>query len=212
MSIVYLLFNTIFVRTVSARRAIFGLSIIIFISLYLLHLYLDSKAPLNSKIKSVDLLAYAFSAVFFLYEVRLSLGREKWRSYIIFGFIAATLTAYSSIPALIVYFSNDKLLAGTVYETILTLTIFVFAFVKILLADTLTDAGESPFITKLKVAAANLEANFNNTTNNPEETEGEYVPENQISILDASTNENSADVSEESISAEASTDTEEPLQ
>ena len=137
LSIVYLVLNTVFVRTISIRRASFGLAIIVFLALYLSYIYFDSKAPIASPVKLIDQLTYAFAAVFFLYEIRLSLGREKWKSYIIFGFIAAVLSAYSAIPAIIVYFALDKIIATSIYESILTLTIFIFISFKLILVDSL---------------------------------------------------------------------------
>ena len=82
----------------STNRASFGLFTIIFMAFYSAYLYFDTSLPLNSPAKITDQMAYLFAAVFFLYETRLSLGREKWRGYIAFGFIAAMLTAYSVVP------------------------------------------------------------------------------------------------------------------
>ena len=188
LSVVYFALNTIFIRTVSARRANFGLCVIIFLALYLAYLYFDPTAPINSPIKTVDQLTYAFAAVFFLYEIRLSLGREQWTSYIIFGFLAASLAAYSSIPALITYFAKNRtVISNSIYETILTFTIFLFIALKLLLTDKLTENSESPLITKLK-AAAQKRAEELSPSVMPQELpteEGEDMPdENQISILD----------------------------
>ena len=192
LSIVYLVLNTVFVRTVSIRRASFGLAIIVFLALYLSYIYFDSRAPINSPVKIVDQLAFAFSAVFFLYEIRLSLGREKWKSYIIFGFIAAALSAYSAIPAIIVYFTLNRIIATSIYESILTLTIFIFIAFKLILIDRLTDAGESSFVIKLKKAAKEREEQLNPKVESAEEKieaeESEEPDENQLSILDTRNN------------------------
>ena len=217
LSIAYLVMNTVFVRTVSARRATFGLAIIIFLALYLSYLYFDSKAPISSPIKTVDQLVYAFGAVFFLYEIRLSLGREKWKAYLIFGFIAAALAVYSAVPALIVYFVNGEVVANSIHETILTLAIFIFIASKLILVDKLTDAGESPFITKLKKAAADREEELNPKANteatekiDKEESESDDL--NQISILDTKRENESSALFEENQRVEIQTDSEDSIQ
>lgn len=190
LSIVYFALNAIFTRTVSVRRANFGLFTVIFLALYLAYLYFDTEAPINSPIKIADELAYAFAAVFFLYEIRLSLGREKWKAYIIFGFIAALLTAYSSIPALITYFVSEVEISNSVYESILSLSIFIFITAKLFLTDRLTEQKESPFIEKLKKAAEKREHDLTASAEPYQAPTNEEVldncDKNQISILDAS--------------------------
>ena len=197
LSIAYLFLNTAFIRTVSIRRATFGLSIILFLSVYLTYLYFDGSAPISSPVKTVDQLTYAFSAVFFLYEIRLSLGREKWKAYILFGFIAALLAAYSAFPAIIVYFVNGAVVSNSIYESILTFSIFIFISSKLILVDSLTDAKESQFITKLKESAAKREEELNPkakvTEKNEEIAEELDIPdENQISILEINSADDSA--------------------
>lgn len=189
LSIAYLFLNTAFIRAVSIRRATYGLSIILFLAVYLTYLYFDGSAPISSPVKTVDQLTYAFGAVFFLYEIRLSLGRQKWKAYIIFGFITALLSAYSAIPAMIVYFAKGEVISNSVYESILTFSIFLFIASKLMLVDNLTDENESQFITKLKEAAAKREEELNPKKEISEVTEENNeqpdVPdENQISILE----------------------------
>jgi len=158
----------------------------------LLEEYFRDGEPINSPIKTVDILTYAFTAVFFLYEIRLSLGREKWKAYIIFGFIAATLCAYSSIPTLITYFVTGKVISNSIYETVLTLTICLFIVMKLLLTDRLIEKKEAPFIEKLKAAASKRDAEIHPAISvtseedvEDDETEIGIEPdENQISILD----------------------------
>ena len=195
LSVTYFVLNTIFIRTVSIRRSNFGLCMILFLGLYIAYLYFDTTAPINSPIKTVDILTYAFTAVFFLYEIRLSLGREKWKAYIIFGFIAATLCAYSSIPTLITYFVTGKVVSNSIYETVLTLTICLFIIMKLLLTDRLIEKKEAPFIEKLKAAASKRDAELHPAVDVASDdnvcedvTEIEIEPdENQISILDIQT-------------------------
>ena len=193
LSIGYFILNTIFIRTVSARRANFGLFTVIFLALYLAHLYFDTAAPINSPIKISDQLAYAFAAAFFLYEIRLSLGREKWKLYIIFAFITAILTAYSSIPALITYFVRGEEISNSIYESLLTLSICLFSLLKLLMTYYLTERKEASFVQNLKAASIRREIQLSHTleefhvNETLHEAESEIIDEpleNQLSILD----------------------------
>ena len=223
LSIVYLIFNTFFIRTVSARRAGFGLCITIFFSLYLIYLFFYSSVTINSPIRTIDQLTYAFAAVFFLYEIRLSMGREIWKPYLIFGFISAALAAYSSIPAIIVFFVKGEVISNfvkdeiildsvlnsphtkeafvsmSIYESLLTLSILIFIVSKLILTDKLIERKQSSFVQKLIENAEKRDAALNPVEN--QEIDGqeaaitEEIPdENQFSILDITPN------SEESIS------------
>ena len=189
LSVIYLILNTVFIRTVSARRANFGFCIIIFFALYLTYLYFDVSVPINSPIKITDQFTYTFTSVFFLYEIRLSLGREKWKSYLIFGFISAILAAYSAIPALIFYFVKGVSLSDTIRETVLTLTILIFISSKLALTYRLTKSGEHSLITNLKRSAEERISELSpaKIEEEPEVTETEEeieVPdEKQIAIL-----------------------------
>ena len=208
LSIIYFALNTIFIRTVSVRRANFGLCTIAFFGLYLAYLYFDKSLPINAPAKIVDQIAYVFAAVFFLYEIRLSLGREKWRSYMIFGFGAAIFSAYSSIPSLITYFVNGEVISNSIYESILTLSVFLFAIFKLFLTDKLVERKESPVVTELKAAAERRNAEIYPTPEPlPEEElseeaeESEAPDENQYSILDI-VNASSTDAETEEIITE----------
>ena len=61
---------------------------------------------LNSPNKLISQMAFLLAALFFLYEARISLGREKWRGYCIFGLAALAANAYSAVPAVILYFAK----------------------------------------------------------------------------------------------------------
>ena len=134
-------------------RANFGLFAVIFLALYASLLYFDKSMPVNSPNKITDQMAFLFSAVFFLYETRISLGREKWAAYTAFGFVALLLTAYASIPELIVYFATGEILAASLLESILTFSLFVFISARVIIAGFISEDGEAEFITKLKSAA-----------------------------------------------------------
>ncbi len=217
LSIVYFALNTIFIRTVSIRRANFGLCAIVFFGLYLAYLYFDKSMPINAPVKIVDQIAYVFASVFFLYEIRLSLGREKWRSYMLFAFGTAVFSAYSAIPALITYFVNGEVISNSIYESILTLSVFLFAVFKLFLTDKLVECKQSPIVTQLKAAAERRIAELHPAPTHqheeeiPESTEESEVPdEKQYSILDIVSEENADTEVKEEINEEE-TEKEEPV-
>ncbi len=153
-SIVYFAISNIIVARRSMKRSDCALFVLLFACIYTAFIYFDTTLPINSPTKTVNILAYLSVAVFFLYETRLSLGRERWRQYIAFGFICATLCAYSSVPSLIYYFANGEALALSIYESILTLAFAIFATLRLLLVSFLTPDEPSRVVTGIKAAAA----------------------------------------------------------
>ena len=126
----------------STKRASFGICTVLFLCLYAIYLYFNSELPLNAPNKTLDQMLYLFAAAFFLYETRLSLGREKWRPYIAFGFIAAAISAYSSIPAVIIYFAKGETVSNSIYEIALNLSLFIFITSRLLLTGNLIEDKE----------------------------------------------------------------------
>lgn len=152
-AIAYFAISSILVARRSIKRSDYALFVLLFACVYTAFIYFDTTLPINSPTKTVNILAYLSVALFFLYEARLSLGREKWRQYIAFGFICATLCAYSSIPSLIYYFVKGEPLALSIYESILTLSLFIFAALKLILVSFLTGDEPSQVALKIKEAA-----------------------------------------------------------
>ena len=153
VSILYFVFSATLEKARSRNRALSGLVIVVFLALYAATLYFSRNVPLNSPAKIADQMAYLFAAIFFLYETRISIGREKWHIYSAFGMIAMLLSAYSSIPSLIVYFINGQVISKSIYETALTLTLFIFISGKMLLIPNLQIDAESPTVNLIREAA-----------------------------------------------------------
>ena len=159
LSIIHFILTALVENHSSTKRASFGLCTVIFLALYAAYLYYSTALPLNAPNKIVDEMAFLFSAIFFLYEIRLSIGREKWRSYIAFGFIAALVSAYSSIPSLIVYFAKGEIISNRIYENALIFTLFIFITARLILTAKLTEDKECPTVsTLIKFAEAREEA------------------------------------------------------
>jgi hypothetical protein len=172
----------------SFGRADFGIVTVVFLAVYVIYLYFNNDQPINSPGKILDQITLLFAAVFFLYETRLSIGREKWRAYIAFGFIAAILSAYSAIPSLIYYFARGTEVTGSVYEMILTASLCVFITARLFITGVLIPDTVSPFATIFKMASeARSEeiAPAIKEEETPEPEEISAIDENQLTIDDA---------------------------
>lgn len=148
-SIPHFFLNSFIKEPHDTARASAAFLTIIFLSIYPAYLYFNSRMPINSPNKIIDQMAYLSVAIFFLYELRISLGRERWRSYISFGLVAALLTAYSSIPALITYFAKGEAISDSINESILTFTLFIFVAFRLILVRFLYTEEPSPVVTKI---------------------------------------------------------------
>ena len=126
------------------------MAIVVFLAIYSAYLYFDSKLPLNSPCKTVDRMAFLGAAAFFLFETRISLGREKWKGYSAFGLIGASLALYSALPSLIVYLVRREVISNSIYETVLMLAIFVFITARLILTINLPEDKESEFVRFIK--------------------------------------------------------------
>ena len=124
-------------------KASFSLCIVFFLALYAAYLFFNKEVhPTNSPNKLVDQMAYLFSAVFFLFETRIYLGRTKWRPYVASGLAATLLCAYSAIPSLIIYFANGYTVSDSIIESVLTLTLSVYICSRVLQTRSLGSAEE----------------------------------------------------------------------
>ncbi|MBQ8689871.1 MAG: hypothetical protein IJ515_05875 [Clostridia bacterium] len=190
LAIGYFVVSALYISRRSIKRSNYGLITLLFLCAYVAFIYFDTSLPLNAPNKIADEMAYLFIALFFLYEIRLSLGRERWKQYIAFGFMAALLSAYSSIPALIVYFAKGKTISLSIYENVLTLMFFVFITLKLLLASYLTEDKTSSVVEGIMKLSAERSAELETPTETVEdaitanEEVAEEPDENQISIMD----------------------------
>ena len=136
-------------------KAAFSLSIVFFLALYAILLYFDTKEhPVNSPNRFVDQMAYLSAALFFLFEARIPLGRTKWRGYVTFGLIATLLCTYSAIPSLVLYIVNQSVISESIIESILTLTLAIFIFSKVLQFKSMTPDTECDVAKSISMLAS----------------------------------------------------------
>ncbi len=183
ISVVYLFLYPFLGRRYSEKRGIAGLAVIACLALYAIYLFIDTSLPINSPNKLVDQLSYVCAALFFLGEVRLSLGRERWASYVTFGMISALLAAYSSVPSLVLYFHGlitdgaEVILSKSICESVLTAALFLFISARVAKVSLLN--ADAPGAVAKMISAAN-EAKEETAP----DTVSEPADENQLSIDD----------------------------
>jgi hypothetical protein len=135
-------------------RAIFCMICTAFLILYAGYLYFDTALPLNAHTKICDQTAFVAAAIFFLFETRISLGREKWPLYTACGFAAASLCAYSSIPSLLVYLFKGSVISNSIEETLVTFFLFAYVFSRTVLSLLLKGESATPLMIALNADAS----------------------------------------------------------
>lgn len=143
LSVISFFLSVFIERRDNIYKAAFSICIVMFLAIYAALLYFNKEQhPTNSPNRIVDQMAYLFSAIFFLFETRIPLGRAKWRGYVAFGLSATLLCGYSAIPSLILYIARGYILSESLAESILTLTLMIFIGSKILQFRALTPDTE----------------------------------------------------------------------
>ena len=153
------LFLTVFLDERRAKlRGLFALATVLIGAAYASFLYFNSGSPINAPNKLVEQMAYLFASLFFLYEARISLGREMWRGYTAFGLIAALITAYASIPALFTYAIDGAMVTKTVESAVLLLAMSIFIFARLAMAVFAAPDRESDEMSVLRLYAERRES------------------------------------------------------
>lgn len=141
--------------SLSDRRAGLGMLTVLLYGIYAAFLYYDTTLPLNAPIKIADQMTYLAFALFLLYEVRISLGREQQGLYSAFGFIAGMMASYSAVPSILLYIIKGRVLSFSLAETILTLGTLLFIIGRMLVRDSSPEDRPIPLMGEIiRVAEA----------------------------------------------------------
>lgn len=156
LSVAHHFFNALITDSKTTLRAYFAIATIAFLALYSTLIYLDSTLSVNDLSKVLRQMAFIFCAIFFLYEARISLGREMWRMYTAFGLVAASVSAYTAIPAIITYYvkgatvsSSGSRSLASIEEYLLLLALFIFILARLCLTTVLKEKKENELIKML---------------------------------------------------------------
>lgn len=143
ISVAYIFLSIFIEKRISSFKGLISLSIVVFLTVYACFLYFNKQThPTNSPNKIIDQLTFLLSAIFFLFESRIPLGRAKWRPYVSFGLIAALMCYYSSIPALAYYIGEKRLISNSLIESIFLLTLAIYITTKVLQTKNLIPDSE----------------------------------------------------------------------
>lgn len=152
----YFLFAVLYEFKICDLRAVSAMICTLFLILYAGYLYFDSALAINATTKLVDQMAYIAAAIFFLFETRISLGREHWPLYTAIGFVAALLCAYSAIPSALVYFFDGRVITNSAEETFTTLFLFAYIACRTVLSLFLKGERATPLMAALHEDARKL--------------------------------------------------------
>lgn len=133
----------------SSLRADLGMTAALFFASYAAHLFFRAGTPINHPAKIVDEMAYLAVAIFLLYETRISLGRVNWRCYTVFATISTVITAYASIPALIVYLAKGETISASIQQSLLLFAAFIFSASRLIHKMNLATDSPSGFATAI---------------------------------------------------------------
>lgn len=184
LSALYFLFAVLYEIKVCDLRAIFGMVCSLFFIFYAGYLYFDTDLPINAATKLTDQAAFIFAAIFFLYETRISLGLERWHLYTALGFISSLLCAYASIPALLIYFFKNRIIANSIEETFVVFFLFVYIFCRTLLSLLLKPEKPTPFMAALQEDAKKLADAVAANGPLPFEPKGKEAPEEKADVAE----------------------------
>ena len=143
-------------RTSSSRAAL-GLATVLAFALYTSYLYFDKALTINNPNKIIDEMAFLLAALFFLYEIRISISREAWHLYVVIGAIASAICFYSALPAIVMFGVNEQLVSKSLEENVLMLTVAIFIYARLILVSSYKEDKKSDFISTLKDAALDRE-------------------------------------------------------
>ncbi len=161
LTAVYLIRAALDSARYSAGRAGFAICGVLFFATYAAYLYFEASLPINAPNKLVDQMAYLFGSLFLLFETRISLDRQAPRAYVAMGLISASIAAYSSIPAIIVYLATGKSVSNSIYDVALSFAFCVFVILRLISFDRAKSDVESGIVATVREYADNQEACLN---------------------------------------------------
>ncbi len=187
LSIAHHFFNAFTTESKDTVRAYFATATIAFLAFYAIEVYIDSSLAVNDPSKVLRQITFMVAAAFFVFEARISLGREKWRIYSTFGLIAASLTAYASIPALVTYYVNGEVInspsvksLASLEEYVLLFALFIFILARLCLTIFLKEETENELVKALGEYAKDREERVNESYGRFQE----IFASKQLSIFD----------------------------
>ena len=152
----YFAFSSLVPTARNLPRAEFGMLAALFFAFYTAYLYFAIGMKVNLPAKLLDEMVMLSVAIFLIQDTRVSLGREKWKPYFVFGAIAILLTAYSAIPTVIVYIFRGITVSESLPRTLLIFAMLIFTVCRLISASRLGEEKPSGFATAIDAPAGNV--------------------------------------------------------
>ncbi|MCQ2413524.1 MAG: hypothetical protein MJ082_01840 [Clostridia bacterium] len=150
-------FSCIFPKSTRGGAAFLRLSAPMYFALYAGFLYLSKDFSLSSPIKILSEFAAGFCALFFLAELRLSLGKLQRRFYLAMCMITAAFSLFIGGGVICAYFCHGDLMAVSLEEAFLNLAVGIFAVCRFLSVLYASEIRTSPIVEALLAAEDNEE-------------------------------------------------------
>ena len=104
-----------------------GMGAALFFGMYAAFLFFRLGSAIHQPQKIVTEIAAIAAALFLLEETRIALGKDRWQNYLTFGAVTAMLSAYAVLPALTVYIVKGRMIAYSLGEAAILLSVLIFA-------------------------------------------------------------------------------------
>ncbi len=138
LGVFFCLNNTLSPDEDKDKRLLLGLSLPLMCIAQILYFYFETGSQINNPNKLLDQFAFGFTALFFLYQLRMLFGKPRYAAECTFGFIAMVFTAAASIPSMIYTLWHGEFLYTNAAHDVLMLAFFLYTairMVRILMAE-----------------------------------------------------------------------------
>ena len=129
--VVFFAAGALVINTKSLIIGYLGMGAALFFGIYAAFLFFRSGGAIHQPQKVVTEIAAIATSIFLLEETRISLGKDRWQHYLTFGAVAAMLSAYAALPTLTVYIIKGKMIAFSLGEATMLLSVLIFAACRI---------------------------------------------------------------------------------
>ena len=111
----------------SPLRGYLGIATALFFGIYAAFLFFRSGSAIHQPQKIATEMAAIAASIFLLEETRVTLGKERWKSYFVLGTVTALLSAYAMLPAFAAYIMEGEMIASSLGEFLMLFSVFIFA-------------------------------------------------------------------------------------
>ena len=126
-AVAFFVSSALSVNTKSPILGYLGMGAALFFGMYAAFLFFRLGSAIHQPQKIATEIAAIAAALFLLEETRIALGKDRWQNYLTFGAVTAMLSAYAVLPALTVYIVKGRMIAYSLGEAAILLSVLIFA-------------------------------------------------------------------------------------